>query len=64
MYKCNECGCIFDEPETWQECRGEFWGVMSYETLAGCPKCYSLDYEEITDDEEKDDDGEEDDDSE
>lgn len=47
MFRCNECGHVFDEPETWNECRGEFWGVMSYETMAGCPECYSTDFEEL-----------------
>jgi DNA-directed RNA polymerase subunit RPC12/RpoP len=64
MYKCNECGHEFDEPERWDEMRGEFWGVMAYETMAGCPRCYSTDFDEISedDDDETSDDEEEGDD--
>lgn len=47
MYRCDECGSTFETPEEWQETRGEFWGVMSYENMAGCPNCYSTCYEEI-----------------
>lgn len=46
-YKCVECGHIFEEGEQarWEESRGEFWGMPSYETLSGCPICKG-DYEE------------------
>lgn len=60
MYKCNECGCVFDEVATWQEDRGEFWGQKAYETMWGCPHCYSGDFEEISDDVDKDDEDDED----
>lgn len=41
MFKCYECGHIFDEGEEarWQESRGEFWGSECYEELTGCPLC-------------------------
>lgn len=39
MYKCDDCGCVFDEPQTWKEDRGECHGSSSYETVAGCPEC-------------------------
>ena len=41
MYKCLECGNLFEEGEqaTWQESRGEFWGSICNETLSGCPVC-------------------------
>ena len=39
MYKCLECGHIFDEPKSWNESRGEFWGSSCSETLCGCPHC-------------------------
>lgn len=47
MYKCLECGHIFEDGEqaTWQESRGEFWGQPVSETMNGCPKCHG-DYEE------------------
>lgn len=55
MFRCQECGRTFDAPEEWRETRGEFWGVMSYESLAGCPFCYSLGFEEIKEGENDDD---------
>lgn len=41
VFRCNDCGHIFDEGEeyTWQESRGEFWGSPCSETLSGCPIC-------------------------
>ena len=39
MYKCIECGTVFEEPKTWKEGRGEFWGMPCTETMSGCPKC-------------------------
>lgn len=47
MKICLECGKVFedDEVEQWEECRGEFWGVLAYETVSGCPACGG-DYEE------------------
>jgi hypothetical protein len=39
---CLECGHVFDEEDiaTWEENRGEYWGVMCSETVSGCPNCY------------------------
>lgn len=41
MYKCVDCGTVFDEDEiaVWEESRGEFWGVSCSETMTGCPTC-------------------------
>jgi hypothetical protein len=39
MYKCNNCGHVFDEPKRWSESRGEFWGSPCYEDMDGCPNC-------------------------
>ncbi len=41
MYKCLECGHIFDrgEERIVQECRGEYWGHVVYEDVAECPHC-------------------------
>ena len=41
MYVCLNCGCIFSEDDvaTWQESRGEFWGIPCSETVSGCPIC-------------------------
>lgn len=46
MYKCIECGHIFEEGEqsVWKEDRGEYWGVPCSETMYGCPICKG-DYE-------------------
>ena len=59
MYKCLDCGRVFEEPASWDESRGEFWGMPAYETVSGCPYCNSGDYEEYTEDDEgeQDDDG-------
>lgn len=38
-YKCLECGEKFEEVATWEEYRGEYWGVPAYESVSGCPKC-------------------------
>ena len=47
MFKCNECGAIFEETATWNESRGEFWGMPCSETMHGCPECFSTDYDEF-----------------
>lgn len=43
MLKCEDCGLIFAEDELaeWQEDRGEFWGQPCFQTLQGCPHCFS-----------------------
>lgn len=43
MLKCEECGAIFEEDElaSWNEDRGEFWGQRCFETMQGCPHCFS-----------------------
>ena len=38
-YYCTSCGEIFDEPETYSECVGEFWGAPAYQDFAECPYC-------------------------
>ena len=47
MYKCLECGHIFDEGEqaVWKEPRGEYCGSPCYEEVVGCPVCRGC-YEE------------------
>ena len=39
MYKCAECGFIFEEPAVWTESRGEWFGYPAREEMAGCPRC-------------------------
>lgn len=45
MYKCLDCGRVFDEPISWSESRGEYWGMSCSEEVGGCPYCKG-DYEE------------------
>lgn len=53
MFKCCECGHVFKEPKSWQESRGEFWGVPCSETMYGCPICEG-DFEEVDADDNND----------
>jgi len=53
MYKCPECGKVFDEPEYETVCFEELYGVGSmfgdrhYGTFANCPHCgEAIDIEE------------------
>ena len=45
MYKCPECGAIFEDPEYQTVCFEELYGVGSmfpdrhYGTFANCPEC-------------------------
>lgn len=39
-YHCLECDTEFDEPVSWHEARGEFWGVPCSEQMFGCPVCH------------------------
>ena len=48
-YKCNDCEAEFNEPDTYTEYMGEFWGVPAYEEFGCCPVCKSDDYEEVSD---------------
>lgn len=62
MYKCPECGRIFEEPNYETICMEEYCGVSSmfgdrhYATFASCPECgESIDTEyDIWDEEEAD----------
>lgn len=47
MLKCVECGHVFSEYElnTWEESRGEHFGIPCYEKMSGCPICEG-DYED------------------
>lgn len=37
MYVCVECGCVFQEPDYWEETHGLDYGP--YEKWSGCPSC-------------------------
>ena len=59
MYRCPECGSVFEEPEYETVCFEELYGVGSmfadrhYGTFASCPRCGgSIDIECDTYDEE------------
>ena len=49
MYKCLECGNLFEEGEQkrMRECVGEYWGSPAYQEYAVCPCCGGS-YEEIS----------------
>lgn len=52
MYVCLGCGKLFEEPDTVQEYRGEFWGFPSYENMSCSPCCHD-DYDEVEVDEDE-----------
>ena len=61
MYKCRECGAVFEEPVYETVCFEELYGVGSmfsdrhYGTFANCPHCGgSIDIEYDIYDEEED----------
>ena len=41
MYKCVECGHIFEDGEEaiWEEPKGEYWGIPCSQEMSGCPVC-------------------------
>lgn len=49
MYKCIECGHVFDEEDVaeWEEARGEYWGTPCSEKMSGCPVCHGA-YEKVS----------------
>lgn len=51
-YICLECGEIFEEPDTYTECVGEYWGQPAYEDFADCPYCHGG-FKEFTEDDEE-----------
>ena len=46
LYRCIECGHIFDEPKEYYGEELEFWGVPCRERFVGCPNCFG-DYENV-----------------
>ena len=46
MWICFDCGHVFDEPDTFQEKVGEFWGAPAWETCGCCPNCGSTEYDQ------------------
>jgi len=43
MFKCMDCGCVFEEPKTTIEYHGLDYG---YESQRSCPNCGSTDYKD------------------
>lgn len=62
MFKCMDCGAVFEEPRHVRECVGEFWGAPAYDDFAYCPACGSDEYDDFDDEEDEEDDEEEDED--
>lgn len=57
MFKCVECGAIFEEPRVVRE-KGEAWGATYYHTYSACPYCYGA-YDEYSEEDEYEEDDEE-----
>lgn len=61
MFRCIDCGEVFDEPEYKHVCMESYYGVASqfdnynYASISICPCCGSEDLEESYDDWEYDD---------
>lgn len=47
MFRCNYCGKFFDEPDSYKECMGEFWGAPAYEEFSCCPYCKDTNFEKF-----------------
>lgn len=62
MYKCPDCGCIYDEPYEYEECLESYYGVSGmfqdthYSTFRECPQCGSFHDESWFIDEEEEED--------
>ena len=59
MYKCDDCGSTFDEPEIVSYCKEEYNGVadlfghQTWGTYDACPDCGSEDFERFTEDDDE-----------
>lgn len=53
MYRCKDCGAIFERPSWYEENVGEYWGFPAYETFYMCPCCNSDDFEPYYEDEDE-----------
>lgn len=49
MYRCNNCGTVFEETAITGEIIGEAWGRPIWENWACCPCCEDTDIEEVED---------------
>lgn len=59
MYRCIDCGEVFDEPESREFCYEDYCGVSSlfrdrhYGTYDACPECGSEEIEKVFEDEDE-----------
>lgn len=53
MYKCKDCGRIFDEPKLIEDCVGYYGEAPYTEYWDGCPYCESADIAEYREDEDE-----------
>lgn len=56
MYKCNECGCVFEDPKVVVETHG--FKFPPYEKFYVCHRCGDGDYDSYYGDEEEEDEDE------
>ena len=60
MYRCYECGAVFDEPDYVEICEEAEAGVASmftnlhWATVSVCPECGAYGFEDVFEDEEED----------
>ena len=56
MWRCLDCGSVFDETDVKmiRECMGDAYGSPAYETWNACPFCESTDIEMYDPDEDPD----------
>lgn len=56
MFRCNNCGHIFNKPKSEKWATGEYHGHTAYETWSVCPECRSEDYDEYEEEDEEEED--------
>jgi len=59
MYRCEDCGEIFEYPKIESECVGECWGQPAFQDFPYCPHCGSDCFEEYDESEEENEEDEE-----
>ena len=57
LYRCNDCGAIFENPKEWIEYHnvGGLRDGWYKEPMSGCPVCYSGDFDEYREEDEDED---------
>lgn len=46
MFICLDCEAEFEEPMTYYESQGEYFGAPAWEAFGACPCCGSTEYDE------------------